>query len=84
MRFRLTPIWLVLALQLCVGALSVRCAQTQLATGVLRGQVTDPSGAVVADATVVVTMPTGEALTAATNREGIFEIKGLAPGKYSL
>jgi Carboxypeptidase regulatory-like domain len=85
MRFRLLSICLALGLQLWLGVFSARSAPAQTQpTGVLRGQVTDPSGAVVADATVVVTKPTGEALTATTNREGIFEVKGLAPGKYSV
>jgi len=59
-------------------------AQTQQATGTLRGQVTDPSGAAVAEATVLVTTPSGAATTATTNREGNFEVKGLVPGKYGV
>jgi hypothetical protein len=57
-------------------------AQTDTAT--LRGQVTDPSGSFVATATVLLTTPNGNAITANTNREGIYEFKGLAPGKYGL
>ena len=83
MRLRLAPICMVLAWQLLLGIFSVHYAQGQTATGVLRGQVTDPSGAVVPDATVLVTTPAG-AITATTNREGNFEIRGLAPGKYSV
>ncbi|MGC1482489.1 MAG: carboxypeptidase regulatory-like domain-containing protein [Candidatus Acidiferrum sp.] len=59
-------------------------AQTQEATGALRGQVTDPSGAAVADATVLVTTASGAATTATTNRDGLFEVKGLVPGKYGV
>ncbi len=59
-------------------------AQSQEATGELRGQVTDPSGAAVAEATVLVTTPSGAATTATTNREGLFEVKGLVPGKYGV
>jgi hypothetical protein len=58
-------------------------AQTAAAKGTLRGQVTDPSGAAVTGATVLVTTPSGVA-TATTNRDGIFEVNGLAPGKYSV
>jgi len=58
-------------------------AQTTAAKGTLRGQVTDPSGAAVTGATVLVTTPAGVA-TATTNRDGIFEVTGLAPGKYSV
>ena len=58
------------------------CGQAN--TGTLRGQVTDPSGSAVGTATVVVTTPAGGAITANTNRDGIYEVKGLAPGQYSI
>ena len=57
-------------------------AQTNTST--LRGQVTDPSGSAVPTATVLVTTPNGYAITANTNREGVYEVKGLAPGKYGV
>lgn len=57
-------------------------AQVPVAT--LRGQVTDPSGAAVVGATVVVLPAEGASSTATTNRDGMFEIKPLAPGKYSV
>jgi len=57
--------------------------QAQTATGILRGQVTDPSGAAVVKATVLVSNATG-VITATTNGEGIFEVKDLAPGKYEV
>jgi hypothetical protein len=56
-------------------------AQTNTAT--LRGQVTDPSGSAVGTATVLLTTPNGDAITANTHRDGMYEIKGLAPGKYA-
>ncbi len=56
----------------------------QTANGALRGQVTDPSGSTIANATVIVTTSTGGAITAATNRDGIYELKNLAPGKYDV
>jgi Carboxypeptidase regulatory-like domain len=59
-------------------------AQRASGTGTLRGQVTDPSGSSIANATVIVTTPTGNAITATTNRDGIYEIKNLAPGKYGV
>ncbi|HYL61716.1 MAG TPA: carboxypeptidase regulatory-like domain-containing protein [Candidatus Methylomirabilis sp.] len=59
-------------------------AQAQTGTASVRGQVTDPSGAVVQDATILVTTSSGAAITATTNKDGIFEVKGLAPGKYGL
>src|SRR5712664_3201698 len=56
----------------------------QTANGALRGQVTDPSGSTIANATVIVTTSTGGAITAATNRDGIYEFKNLALGKYDV
>src|ERR1700732_3978570 len=56
----------------------------QSSSGVLRGQVTDPSGAAVTNATVVMTPPAGSPLTTQTNSQGTYEFKGLPPGKYTL
>lgn len=53
-------------------------------TGALKGQVTDPTGAVVVDATVTATTGNGQPATAVTNKQGNYEIKGLAPGKYEI
>ncbi len=58
-------------------------AQTA-ATGTLRGQVTDPSGAVVTSATVAVVQSGGQPHSATTGRNGAYEISGLAPGKYTV
>ena len=52
-------------------------------TVVLRGQVTDPSGAAITNASVVITPPAGSPLTTQTNSQGIYEFKALAPGKYT-
>jgi hypothetical protein len=56
----------------------------QDAPGTLKGQVSDPSGAVVVQATVAAISSTGQSTSAVTNRQGSYEIKGLAPGKYSV
>src|ERR1700737_1462907 len=56
----------------------------QSATGNLHVQVTDPSGASVANATVILTTPSGEANQATTNKDGVCDFKSLAPGVYSL
>jgi Carboxypeptidase regulatory-like domain/TonB dependent receptor len=58
--------------------------RAQSNAGTLRGQITDPSGSAVGSATVIVTTPKGEAITATTNREGNYELKNLAPGKYDV
>ncbi|MGC1171492.1 MAG: carboxypeptidase regulatory-like domain-containing protein, partial [Candidatus Acidiferrales bacterium] len=52
--------------------------------GTIRGQVTDPSAAAVVGASVIVTTPDGKSLAATTNRDGVFELKGLTPGKYTV
>ncbi len=59
-------------------------ASAQTASGSLRGQVTDPSGALVTTATVTATSSTGEIRSATTNAQGSYEIRGLATGKYAV
>lgn len=58
-------------------------AQSDLTS--VSGTITDPSGAVVANATVTVTNETTRAPhTTSTNRSGFYSIPGLAPGKYTI
>src|SRR6202163_901228 len=59
-------------------------ASAQTATGTLRGQVIDPSGATVGSAAVLLTTPDGKSLDIATNKDGFYEATGLAPGKYTV
>ncbi len=59
-------------------------AAAQSATGSLRGQVVDPSGAAVAGATVLVLPAQGATITSTTNRDGSYEAKTLLPGKYTV
>src|SRR6516165_7703510 len=56
----------------------------QVPSGILRCQVTDPSGAAVTQATVLVTSETGQTSAAQGSKDGVYEIKGLAPGKYTV
>lgn len=56
----------------------------QSGNGWLKGQVTDPSGAVVVQATVTVKSSSGVEVSTTSNKQGSYEIKGLTPGKYSL
>ncbi|HEY5178091.1 MAG TPA: carboxypeptidase regulatory-like domain-containing protein [Terriglobales bacterium] len=56
----------------------------QTASGTLRGRITDPSGAVIPNATVAATTADGKSVTAVTNSQGIYEFKGLAPGDYTV
>ena len=61
-----------------------RGALGQTALGTLRGQITDPSGAVVPGATVSATTPGGQTKTAQSNGQGVYEFNELAPGKYTV
>jgi hypothetical protein len=56
------------------------------ASGALRGQVTDPSGAAIANADVVLVPATGSStpIKAQSNGQGQYEFTGLAPGLYTL
>jgi hypothetical protein len=84
MSFRLIYRCIVFVGALLLASVAGNAGQAPVATGTLRGQVTDPSGAAVVGATVLVTMPNGAATTATTNRDGVFEVTGLAPGKYGI
>ncbi len=69
---------------LLIGQATPAVAQAATATGTLRGQVTDPSGAVVPNATIGILVPGGATHTATTTRTGAYEIGNLAPGKYTV
>ncbi len=56
----------------------------QTPSGTLRGRVTDPSGAVITKATVTAKAASGQTGTAVSDSQGVFEIKGLAPGNYTI
>lgn len=60
--------------------------QAAVSGAALRGTVTDPSGAAIASADVIMTpsATTGAPVTTKTNGTGAYEFLGLAPGKYSL
>jgi hypothetical protein len=59
-------------------------APAQAPSGALRGQVTDPSGAAIAHATVVMTPATGSPVVVQSDGQGMYEFKTLPAGKYSL
>src|ERR1700722_2090765 len=61
-------------------------AATPPASGTLHGQVTDPSGATIANANVVMTPAaiSSTPIPTQTNGQGLYEFKGLAAGQYSL
>jgi Carboxypeptidase regulatory-like domain len=69
-------------LALLAGATLSAWAQTN--AGAIHGQVTDPSKAVVVGASVIVTGADGAVLSATTNQQGTFDLKGVAVGKYKV
>src|SRR5579862_9937688 len=79
---RKSMVSLLVTLFLVAAVFAATNAQT--GTGSLRGQVVDPSGAVVANATVLVLPAQGAAITATTNKDGGFDVKTLLPGKYTV
>lgn len=72
----------VLALSISVFAAPDLLAQTGL--GSLRGEVVDPSGLAVPNVPVQATAPSGQALTTSTNAAGTYELRDLAPGRYTV
>src|SRR5262245_26550350 len=84
-RLSTTVLFILLALMVPWGTMA-QGAGGGATTGnsTLRGQVTDPSGSYVTTATIVLTTPGGDAITAQTDKSGNYQINGLAPGKYGL
>jgi hypothetical protein len=73
---RVVKIWLI--------ALLTVAAAAQAPNASVSGKVTDQTGAVIPQATVVVTGPAGQQTTATTDQAGAFAVHGLAPGSYSV
>ena len=59
-------------------------AQSTASTGTLRGQVTDPSGAVVPNTTVAFCLRADRRVPPPPASTGNYEIGNLAPGKYTV
>ena len=69
--------------------LSAQClsafAQADVSTATLKGTVTDPQGAVVANAKVTITsLERGTTRNATSNEEGVYQLPSLQPGTYQL
>src|SRR5208282_2782333 len=72
---------------LCVtlASCALLTAQNVILTGALSGRVTDPSGAIVPGASVVVqSLATGVQQSAETNRAGLYRFPVVMPGTYSI
>jgi len=59
-------------------------ALAQAPTGTVRGQVTDPSGAAVVGATILLTTPGGASMDTTSNKDGFYEFKDLPVGSYQI
>ncbi|HEY2847728.1 MAG TPA: carboxypeptidase-like regulatory domain-containing protein, partial [Pyrinomonadaceae bacterium] len=74
----------------CIAAITLACSLASVAQGVgysgnLRGTVTDPKGAVVANATVTITgSENGFKRTVTTNEDGAFVALNMPPGVYNV
>src|SRR5665213_670100 len=56
----------------------------QTGTGTLRGQITDQSGAAVPNVPITLTGPGGQTIPARANQNGVFDVRDLPPGKYTV
>lgn len=75
----------VLLVVMAAGLLLVAPVRAQIAGAILSGRITDPSGAAVTDAKVVIkNLATGITTTVQTNNNGMYSAPNLLPGKYSL
>jgi hypothetical protein len=75
--------WLLLTL--CVSSLLILPLQAQKTSGTITGIVTDPSGAVVANASVtVINTATGLTRTTSTDTQGVYAVPELEPGTYNV
>src|SRR5580704_8317617 len=75
----------VLGIASCLSLILAPNASAQVVYGSLTGNVQDKAGAVIADATVVVTnQATQETRTTTTNSSGEYHVVDLAPGSYTV
>ncbi len=75
----------ILSLLFALGCLPVLRGQTVVLTGSLSGRVTDPAGAAVEGATLVVqNLGTGIKMYSRSDRAGLYRLPALMPGSYAL
>ncbi|MGB7600497.1 MAG: carboxypeptidase regulatory-like domain-containing protein, partial [Candidatus Sulfotelmatobacter sp.] len=75
---------LVLVAMFALCCSSLMFAQTSIATGSIQGNVTDATGAVLPNAKITVTGPTGQTLHASSNAAGEYTFGALVPGVYQV
>jgi len=84
MKFRLFGKYASIFLALFLALILASPLFAQTPSGTLRCQVNDPSGGAMTQATVLVTSATGQTQAVQGNQDGVYEFKGLAPGKYTV
>ncbi|MGB8535129.1 MAG: carboxypeptidase regulatory-like domain-containing protein [Acidobacteriaceae bacterium] len=84
MRFHRNSTKMIQRFVLCLIALLwLATAHSQVSTGSILGEVTDPTGAVVSGAKITITnVATNEAFTSTSNRSGLYTVPNLAAGRY--
>jgi hypothetical protein len=84
----ISRVWETIEFRICIAGFLFFCAAGVLAAqspnASIHGQVTDPSGAAVAGATVLLTTPSGSSMDTVTGAEGFYEFKSLTPGNYEI
>ena len=76
--------WSRVSVAVCLLLVMAAASWAQGQTGVIRGQVTDPSGGALVGATVLLTTPSGGSMDTTTNKDGVYEFKNLAAGTYEV
>ncbi len=81
---RALPLIMATAVIVLFGLSAAQGLRAQTGTGTLRGTLVDPSRGAVVNTPVQVTTPGGQTLTTTTNDVGVYELKDLAPGAYTV
>jgi hypothetical protein len=76
--------YLHFAIVVVLSLIAVLPSSAQQATGSLHGQVTDPSGAAISGASVIMTPANGSPIVVQSNGQGMYEFKNLPAGQYTL
>jgi hypothetical protein len=80
-----TSWWLLVSLILTFAICGVRSGSAQTANATISGHITDPTGALVSRATVILTASDTHIATKATsNSEGLYTFPSVKPGNYSM
>ena len=77
--------WLLASLLLTIGLNGGRTAVAQTANASISGRITDPTSALISNATVILTdTDTHIAIKATSNGQGMYVFPSVRPGKYSM